>query len=92
MRLKLFAYRLPVLGRCPLNNKTLKNEIETIQERYHLLSLLKLSITRLSRMRLKHAPSISQRPRGITLNNKTLKNEIETLLKFGGVSVIFVSQ
>ena len=65
----------------PTNNKTLKNEIETLKRpnRQEILKSL-LPITRLSRMRLKQSQREIAVAMKVSTNNKTLKNEIETIL------------
>ena len=80
MRLKHWAAGNGAHQRRTTNNKTLKNEIETLGRLHRDDWKGFLRIIRLSRMRLKRTP----RDRPITIqsttNNKTLKNEIETIV------------
>ena len=81
MRLKHPPARHGASCSSSLNNKTLKNEIETNLTATVEFEQGELSITRLSRMRLKLERIGRIRFIKTALNNKTLKCEIETIKK-----------
>ena len=63
-----------------LNDKNLKNEIETrfyVSDTQYIVGIL--SMIRISRMRLKRSSMATAGDSDAALNDKNLKNEIETL-------------
>ena len=76
-----------------LNEKNLNSEIETTQvKRQYLLSILQLSMKRISILRLKLHNGMPPLYQVVTLNEKNLNSEIETGWSVMIVQVLMTSQ